>query len=100
VGRPAVTIPRSPAGGVVGEGEARKTPAGLGFASNYYKASFPVPLLISCGTLQQEGVQLSTFGRLRQGERDELPGFEPSFVRIEGPQVVAASGKTHHCALL
>jgi hypothetical protein len=34
--------------------------------------------------------------RLLQGQRDELPGFEPSFVRIEDPQAAAASGKTHH----
>ena len=55
-----------------------------------------MPLLFSYGTLQQEDVQLSTFGRLLQGQRDELPGFEPSFVRIEDPQVVETSGKTHH----
>ena len=55
-----------------------------------------MPLLFSYGTLQQEEVQLSTFGRLLQGQRDELLGFEPSLVRIEDPQVVATSGKTHH----
>ena len=54
-----------------------------------------MPLLFSYGTLQQENVQLSTFGRLLQG-RDELPGFEQSLVRIEDPQVAAKSGKTHH----
>jgi hypothetical protein len=41
-----------------------------------------MPLLFSYGTLQQEDVQLSTFGRLLHGQRDELPGFEQSFVRI------------------
>ena len=35
-----------------------------------------MPLLFSYGTLQQPDVQLSTFGRLLQGRRDELPGFE------------------------
>ena len=55
-----------------------------------------MPLLFSYGTLQQEGVQLSTFGRLLQGQKDELPRFERSFVRIEEPQRVAASGRTHH----
>jgi gamma-glutamylcyclotransferase (GGCT)/AIG2-like uncharacterized protein YtfP len=55
-----------------------------------------MPLLFSYGTLQQEDVQLSTFGRLLHGQRDELPGFEQSFVRIENPQTVATSGKTHH----
>jgi gamma-glutamylcyclotransferase (GGCT)/AIG2-like uncharacterized protein YtfP len=55
-----------------------------------------MPLLFSYGTLQQENVQLSTFGRLVEGQRDELLGFEQSLVRIEDPQVVATSGKTHH----
>jgi gamma-glutamylcyclotransferase (GGCT)/AIG2-like uncharacterized protein YtfP len=55
-----------------------------------------MPHLFSYGTLQQENVQLSTFGRLLQGQKDELLGFEQSLVRIEDPQVVAASGKTHH----
>ncbi|RPJ80296.1 MAG: gamma-glutamylcyclotransferase [Acidobacteria bacterium] len=55
-----------------------------------------MPLLFSYGSLQQENVQLSTFGRLLQGQGDELVGFEQSLVRIEDAQVVAASGKTHH----
>ena len=55
-----------------------------------------MPLLFSYGTLQQEHVQLSTFGRLLRGQRDELPGFEPSLVSIEDPLAVATSGKTHH----
>src|SRR5260370_24426374 len=55
-----------------------------------------MPLLFSYGTLQEETVQLSTFGRLLQGQRDELPGFEPSLVRIEDPHEVAAGGMTHH----
>ena len=55
-----------------------------------------MPLLFSYGTLQQNDVQLSTFGRLLEGHMDELPGFEPSIVRIEDPQLVAASGRTHH----
>jgi len=55
-----------------------------------------MPLLFSYGTLQQESVQLSTFGRLLQGEKDELPGFEQSLVKIAGPEVAAGGGKTHH----
>jgi len=35
-----------------------------------------MPLVFSYGTLPQEDVQLSTFGRLLQGQRDELLGFE------------------------
>jgi gamma-glutamylcyclotransferase (GGCT)/AIG2-like uncharacterized protein YtfP len=55
-----------------------------------------MPLVFSYGTLQLETVQLSTFGRLLKGHKDELPGFEPSSVRIEDPRVVATSGETHH----
>lgn len=55
-----------------------------------------MPLLFSYGTLQQEDVQQSTFGRLLQGQKDELSGFEQSLVRIADPGIVAASGKTHH----
>ena len=55
-----------------------------------------MPLLFSYGTLQQEDVQQSTFGRQLKGQRDELLGFEQSSVRIEDPQVVAAGGRTHH----
>src|SRR5260221_14666708 len=61
-----------------------------------HRGSFAMPLLFSYGTLQKESVQLSTFGRLLEGQGDELPGFERSLVRIEDPQVVANSGKTHH----
>ena len=55
-----------------------------------------MPLLFSYGTLQEENVQLSTFRRLLHGQEDELLGFEQSLVRIEDPEVVATSGKTHH----
>ena len=55
-----------------------------------------MPLLFSYGTLQQEGVQLSTFGRRLEGQRDELPGYEPALVKIGDPEVAAATGRTHH----
>jgi gamma-glutamylcyclotransferase (GGCT)/AIG2-like uncharacterized protein YtfP len=55
-----------------------------------------VALLFSYGTLQQEDVQLSTFGRLLSGSADALVGFTQSMVKIEDQEVVATSGKTHH----
>jgi gamma-glutamylcyclotransferase (GGCT)/AIG2-like uncharacterized protein YtfP len=55
-----------------------------------------MPLLFSYGTLQQDNVQLATFGRLLQGERDELVGFDQKLVKIEDASVVSTSGKTHH----
>lgn len=55
-----------------------------------------MPLLFSYGTLQQEAVQLSTFGRRLRGKPDQLVGFEQSVLRIEDPQFVATSGKADH----
>lgn len=55
-----------------------------------------MPLLFSYGTLQQENVQLSTFGRRLAGRADDLVEFEQSMVRIDDPDVVATSGKTRH----
>jgi hypothetical protein len=55
-----------------------------------------MPLLFSYGTLQQDAVQLSTFGRRLEGYADELVGFEQGLFRIEDPEFVAASGKADH----
>ncbi|MET0551670.1 MAG: nitrilase-related carbon-nitrogen hydrolase [Vicinamibacteria bacterium] len=55
-----------------------------------------MPLLFSYGTLQEERVQLATFGRRLRGESDALPGYEPSLVRIADARFVAESGRTHH----
>jgi hypothetical protein len=55
-----------------------------------------VPLLFSYGTLQEERVQLSTFGRRLRGEEDALPGYEPALVKVEDARFVASSGRTHH----
>ncbi len=53
-------------------------------------------LLFSYGTLQQDAVQVSTFGRLLRGEPDELVGFEQSLLRIDDEAFVATSGKAYH----
>ena len=55
-----------------------------------------MPLLFSYGTLQQEEVQVSTFGRKLDGEKDLLTGYEPSLVRIDDPAVAERLKKTHH----
>ncbi len=55
-----------------------------------------MPLLFSYGTLQQDAVQLSTFGRLLRGTPDELVGYAQSSLEIHDPHVVAVSGKSHH----
>ena len=58
-----------------------------------------MPLLFSYGTLQEEAVQLSTFGRKLQGQRDALVGFELSTLRIEDPAFVATSGRSEHAVV-
>ena len=55
-----------------------------------------MPKLFSYGTLQQEDVQLATFGRRLAGAADVLVGYRHSVVAIDDPAVVRKSGKTHH----
>jgi gamma-glutamylcyclotransferase (GGCT)/AIG2-like uncharacterized protein YtfP len=55
-----------------------------------------MPLLFSYGTLQQQSVQQSTFGRLLTGRSDALVGYSQSLLRIEDAEVLAASGLSHH----
>ena len=55
-----------------------------------------MPKLFSYGTLEQEDVQLATFGRRLAGAADALVGYAQSMVAIEDREVVRTSGKTHH----
>ncbi|MDX3775287.1 gamma-glutamylcyclotransferase [Chromatiaceae bacterium AAb-1] len=55
--------------------------------------------LFSYGTLQQSAVQLATFGRLLQGQADQLPGYITALLKISDPAVVAVSGKAYHPVL-
>jgi hypothetical protein len=52
--------------------------------------------LFSYGTLQLTNVQLETFGRTLQGQKDSLQGYSLSHIRIEDAAVVGTSGMTHH----
>jgi gamma-glutamylcyclotransferase (GGCT)/AIG2-like uncharacterized protein YtfP len=52
--------------------------------------------LFSYGTLQDKAVQLANFGRELTGSADAMLGYEPSWVEITDPEVLATSGKTHH----
>jgi hypothetical protein len=56
--------------------------------------------LFSYGTLQQEGVQLATFGRRLEGRADALPGYALVPFEIKDAQVVATSGKKFHTMAL
>jgi len=55
-----------------------------------------VPHLFSYGTLQQEEVQLSTFGHLLSGEDDSLVGYILAQEPIHDPAVIATSGHAVH----
>ena len=55
-----------------------------------------MPLLFSYGTLQEEPVQLSTFGRRLAGSPDTLAGYERSTVKVEDARFVASSGRAEH----
>ncbi len=52
--------------------------------------------LFSYGTLQQEAVQLATFGRKLEGKPDHLLGYALSMLKITNPHVLATSGKEFH----
>jgi gamma-glutamyl AIG2-like cyclotransferase len=52
--------------------------------------------LFSYGTLQQEGVQIASFGRLLNGADDALPGFKQSMIEITDPEALRKSGKKFH----
>ncbi|WP_159011583.1 gamma-glutamylcyclotransferase family protein [Bradyrhizobium sp. S69] len=53
-------------------------------------------LLFSYGTLQQDEVQLSSFGRLLDGQEDAMVGYRQSLVEITEPEVIRTSGKRFH----
>lgn len=56
--------------------------------------------LFSYGTLQKEQVQLETFGRLLEGEKDILIGYKLSKVEITDPEVLRKSGQKYHPILV
>lgn len=52
--------------------------------------------LFSYGTLQQDQVQLDTFGRRLVGVPDQLVGYLLKGVEIQDAEVIARSGKVVH----
>ncbi|MBP1163340.1 gamma-glutamylcyclotransferase (GGCT)/AIG2-like uncharacterized protein YtfP [Chryseobacterium sp. PvR013] len=50
-----------------------------------------MPHLFSYGTLQKEKVQMETFGRLLQGEKDILSGYRLNMLEITDPEVLRKS---------
>lgn len=58
-----------------------------------------MPHLFSYGTLQKEQVQMETFGRLLQGEKDTLSGYKLSMLEITDAEVLRKSGQQYHPVL-
>jgi gamma-glutamylcyclotransferase (GGCT)/AIG2-like uncharacterized protein YtfP len=58
--------------------------------------SGPSEKLFSYGSLQNEPVQLATFGRKLHGSADSLPKYRLELLAIGDPAVVALSGASHH----
>jgi len=52
--------------------------------------------LFSYGTLQKEQVQIETFGRLLQGEKDVLTGYKLKMLEITDPEVLRKSSQKYH----
>ena len=53
-------------------------------------------LLFSYGTLQDQNVQISTFGRKLVGNFDQLTGYKLIDLQITDPNVIKLSGKDVH----
>ena len=59
-----------------------------------------MPLLFSYGTLQQESVQMASFGRTLKGQPDRLPGWRREMVEIIDCEVFCLSGERFHPILV
>jgi len=56
--------------------------------------------LFSYGTLQQESVQIASFGRALHGQPDALPGWRREMVEILDAEVFCLSGERCHPILV
>lgn len=59
-----------------------------------------MPHLFSYGTLQQESVQIASFGRTLEGKPDALPGWRREMVEIIDAEVFCLSGARFHPILV
>jgi hypothetical protein len=58
-----------------------------------------VQFIFSYGTLQEEPVQIATFGRTVDGSPDQLFGYERVSLTLTDPDLVAATGRALHTNL-
>ena len=59
-----------------------------------------MPYLFSYGTLQQESVQIASFGRALKGRPDALPGWRREMIEIIDAEVFCLSGARFHPILV
>ena len=59
-----------------------------------------MPYLFSYGTLQQESVQIASFGRTLKGKPDALPGWRREMIEIIDCEVFCLSGERFHPILV
>jgi gamma-glutamylcyclotransferase (GGCT)/AIG2-like uncharacterized protein YtfP len=59
-----------------------------------------MPYLFSYGTLQQESVQIASFGHTLQGKPDALPGWRREMIEIIDAEVFCLSGERFHPILV
>lgn len=57
-------------------------------------------LLFSYGTLRSEPVQMASFGRILNGEKDYLNRYRITMLKITDPDVLAKSGEQYHPAAI
>ena len=55
-----------------------------------------MPLIFSYGSLQEEAVQLSIYGRVLSGEADALHGWVRTRIEVPKWHKAASSGTTHY----
>jgi len=56
--------------------------------------------LFSYGTLQKEQVQIETFGRILEGEKEFLTGFKLEMLKITDAEVLRKSNQKYHPILV
>lgn len=59
-----------------------------------------MPNLFSYGTLQKEQVQIETFGRVLNGEKDILAGYKLKMLEIKDSEVLRKSNQKYHPILV
>lgn len=79
---------------------SRRTDYGFHGANGNSGDNLSMPYLFSYGTLQQESVQLASFGRTLMGRPDALPGWRRQMIEILDAEVFCLSRTRFHPILV